>query len=447
MNKKYLIIIFGLVILFTSILITRKDTSAVYKLKERVSLISNTSEWINTKKAIEGLEAELLRNPENKTTELKLAQAYLQEGRVTGDHSYYDALAYSLIQKVLKREPENFEALCCKATLEASAHQFTDALNTSQQAITINPYNAYIYGVLCDANVELGNYKQAIAAADKMSSIRPDIRSYSRVSYLREIHGDYTGAIDAMKLALSAGVPGLEQTEWTRVYLGRLYETIGQVKEAEKWYKESISIRPNYAPALAALGNLAQQNGQYKEALVFYQNAAKTMTDYSYHQKTGEIYMALGKSDLAKENYEKALDVLIKHQHPTNEESGIGHNIDRELAQVFISMKEYEKAYESSKYEYNRRPNNIDVCETYAWACFLKGSKQEAQYYILKSLRTNSSNPVLLWKASTILSANNHPLVAQSYMRKASSINPGIAGIMQLQYANQNELAANYHEK
>jgi hypothetical protein len=54
---------------------------------------------------------------------------------------------------------------------------------------------------LVDGNVEMGNYATAIEEADKMISIRPDIRSYSRASYLREIHGDYPGAIDAMKLA------------------------------------------------------------------------------------------------------------------------------------------------------------------------------------------------------------------------------------------------------
>ncbi len=43
---------------------------------------------------------------------------------------------------------------------------------------------------------------------NRMVSIRPDIRSYSRISYLREIHGDIPGAIEAMELAVEAGAPG-----------------------------------------------------------------------------------------------------------------------------------------------------------------------------------------------------------------------------------------------
>ena len=113
-------------------------------------------------------------------------------------------------------EPNNFEALTFKALIHLSQHHFTEGLEVAERAKKINPYNAFIHGILVDANVELGNYTAAVAAADKMISIRPDLRSYSRISYLREIHGDYKGAIEAMQLAVDAGVPGEEGTEWAR---------------------------------------------------------------------------------------------------------------------------------------------------------------------------------------------------------------------------------------
>jgi len=84
------------------------------------------------------------------------------------------------------------------------------------------PYNAFVYGILVDANVEMGNYDTAVDKADKMVSIRPDLRSYSRISYLREIHGDNTGAIDAMKLAVDAGAAGDEATEWGQNTTGKI---------------------------------------------------------------------------------------------------------------------------------------------------------------------------------------------------------------------------------
>ena len=70
---------------------------------------------------------------------------------------------------------------------------------------SVNPYNAYVYGLLVDGNVEMGNYDTAVSYADKMVSVRPDLTSYSRVSYLREIFGDYAGSIKAMQMAVEAG--------------------------------------------------------------------------------------------------------------------------------------------------------------------------------------------------------------------------------------------------
>src|SRR6185295_1404171 len=98
-----------------------------------------------------------------------------------------------------------------------------------------------------DANVELGHYDEAVKNSDKMVSTRPDIRSYSRISYLREIYGDYPGAIEAMKLAVQAGYPGDESTEWARVHLGQLYENTGDLQNAEMQYQLALQERTGYA--------------------------------------------------------------------------------------------------------------------------------------------------------------------------------------------------------
>ena len=102
------------------------------------------------------------------------------------------------VNDVLAQDPNNFDALVYKSLLYMSQHHFADGLTVAQQAQKINPYNAYIYGLMVDGNVEMGHYDSAVKYADKMVSIRPDLTSYSRISYLREIFGDYKGAIDAM---------------------------------------------------------------------------------------------------------------------------------------------------------------------------------------------------------------------------------------------------------
>jgi hypothetical protein len=69
-----------------------------------------------------------------------------------------------------------------------------------------------------------------------MVSIRPDLSSYSRISYQREIHGDNEGAIEAMKWLWKLAHPGDEATEWSRIQLAKLYEHTGQIEYARMNY-------------------------------------------------------------------------------------------------------------------------------------------------------------------------------------------------------------------
>src|SRR5688572_1543957 len=200
-----------------------------FPLKERPAAVAGSEEAKQVKQQFNDLMKFVRTNREDIKSRIALASLYIQEARVTGDHIYYDMAAMSYVNEVLERDSLNFDALILKALVSLSQHQFTRAIALAEKARAINPDNAFVHGVLVDGHVELGNYAEAVKEADTMMSLRPDLRSYSRVSYLREIHGDYPGAIDAMKLAVDAGAPGDEATEWTRVQLGKLYETTGDL--------------------------------------------------------------------------------------------------------------------------------------------------------------------------------------------------------------------------
>src|SRR5688572_21026749 len=226
-------------------------------LLDRKGPISTTSEWLNAKASIQTLQNDIRKKPTDQKRKLLLALAYMQEARVTGEHPHYYPLASALLDEVIESAPAEkdllFEAMVAKATVQLSLHQFEEALRTAHRAEKIDTTTASLYGVFCDAYVELGDYAEAIVAADRMTSIRPDIRSYSRISYLREIHGDTVGAIAAMKEAIASGVPGLEQTAWARITLGGLHESIGNLDEAEIQYRLALAERPYYAFAIGAL--------------------------------------------------------------------------------------------------------------------------------------------------------------------------------------------------
>src|SRR5580658_8797352 len=260
MKKKYiyttLLIFFGFCIC-AILLKYRNNQSASYDLLDRKGAIGDSREWQLTRTYAASLLQSLKKNPSDVKSSLALVAIFIQEARVTGNYVYYDKAAMKYVNNVLRTDSSNFDALTFKSLIYLSQHHFADGLSIAAKAKQINPYNAYIYGLIVDGNVEMGYYDSAVSSSDKMVSIRPDLKSYSRISYLREIYGDYPGAIEAMKMAVEAGAPGDESTEWTRVQLGHLYECTGDLKRAEMHYTIALDERPDYAYALAGLARIA----------------------------------------------------------------------------------------------------------------------------------------------------------------------------------------------
>ncbi|MEQ1733792.1 MAG: tetratricopeptide repeat protein [Bacteroidia bacterium] len=367
-------------------------------LKERAAAIAKGPEWQQTKQRATTLYNTLTTNK----AKTDLASIYMVEGRITGDRTYYDKAALQLVNAVLKADSNDFESNVYKAMILLSQHHFADAQVIGNKLLQRNQNSASIYGILVDANVELGNYKDAVAYTDKMVSLRPDLRSYSRVSYLREIYGDYTGAKAAMKMAVTAGVLGQEETEWCTVQLGHLYEMSGMIDTAEMAYNSALAARPGFAPAYAGLGRVEKAKKNYDKAIMYFNNAKGALAEYSYDEELASVYTLKGNKDKANEHVQLALDMLNAEAQKGNDDEEIGHYSDRELAYAYLMEDDKDKALEHALMEYNRRTNNIDVNEVLAWVYYKKGDFTNAAKYIQVALQTNSLNPILNNRAGLI---------------------------------------------
>ena len=440
MNRKFTYILLLVLFLGTSAFVVLKYNNklqnkvvAFYPLLERNGKATQLPEWNNTKNKANDLIRIVRETPEDLKSTLALATLYIQEARVTGNYDYYDAAAMKYIDEALVREPQNFEALVLKALLQLSQHHFSEALATAQKAKTLNPYNAFIYGLMVDGSVEMGDYKGAVAYADKMISIRPDLRSYSRVSYLREIHGDDAGAIEAMKMAVDAGSYGDEPTAWARTQLARLYENTGDLKSAEMHYIIASEHRPGYGYALAGLGHIAMGNKDYVKAINLYKQADSSLNDYALKEQLAELYLLTGQKDKAS----ATINTIIKSLNEAAEEGegSINHHADKELAYVYLLNNKFDKALQHALAEYNRRPDNIEVNEAVAWAYLKKGDHKQAASFIQTALNTGSKNPTLLCRAGLIYLNAGETQKSKLLLMEALKNNPNIDPVLKTESA------------
>lgn len=363
------------------------------KLLDRPTAIQYGQEWDKMQSAYSQALKALNKNSNDHKAALQMVRVFIIEARVTGEHGHYYPSALNLLDSVLadKLMDRNieFQAKSLKASVLLSQHEFKEALKIGLEAAQEYSYNAQIYGVLTDAYVELGDYEKAVTMADKMVSIRPDLRSYSRVSYLREIHGDIDGAIEAMKLAVAAGYPGYEDTAWARLTLGELYEQYGSLPEAEAQYKIALSEREDYPFAIAALAGIAEKKGDVQGAETLLKRACTIIPEVGFYEQLASIYSNTNRTEKATKLNKEVLSMLeddVLH----------GHNMNLEYARFYMdNLGDLNKALEYALIEYEKRPNNIDV-NTLLAVIYRKGSRMtEAKKHYTIASRTNSEDEEL----------------------------------------------------
>lgn len=434
MNKRSIYIVVVILFLVTSGFIVlkyqnekKKNGARIFELLPRNNSSGNYADWITVKNNASTLLAKINANGNDLVSKLKLSALYLQEARISGNYTYYDMAAIKLVNDVLKKDANNFEGLTFKALIFLSQHHFTEALAVAEQVRRLYPYSAHVYGILTDANVELGRYDSALVNIDRMVSIRPDLSSYSRISYQREIHGDNEGAIEAMKIAVEAGSPGDEATEWSRIQLAKLYEHTGQVEYAKMNYTIALGNRPGYPHALAGLARIAIDEKNYSNAIDLYKKADSAITDFTIKEDLAQAYLLNGNKEEADRLSNLIVEEMINASQKNKTTDTSGHYSDKEIAYAYINTRNYDKALEHAIIEYNRRPGNIDVNETVAWVYYNKGNAEKAVEYIKEALKTNCKNPILLCRAGLIYASAGDRIMAKTILQDVIKNNPIIS--------------------
>lgn len=364
-------------------------------LFERKGELANATEWQKTKEKVAELKQKIAANPNDVKSRLQIATIYMSEARITGEHPYYYPAIISILDGVLALDSKNFEALVYKASVKLSQHRFSEAKQIAETAKNINPDNAYVYGVLVDANVEMGKYEEAVKMSDRMQEIKPSLESYSRASYLREIYGDYPGAIEAMKMAVQAGVPGSEPWCWSKKTLGYLYEQTKDWEKASLQYEDILSTRPSYAYALSGMARIEKNKKNYPGALKLLEQASAIMPEFSFTEEAADIYSLQGETEKAKAEYAKVLAML-------KEDEASGHLVSLEMCRIYTKTGEYQLAIDEAMKEYKERPDNIDVNHALAWASYKIKDNEKAVQYLSTALKTGSKDPELLERAGLI---------------------------------------------
>jgi tetratricopeptide (TPR) repeat protein len=326
---------------------------------------------------------ETLRNyPDTVDAYVMLGNAYVQRVRETGDPTDYER-ASAAFDAALTRQPDNVDALIGQGVLRLAQHDFDGALAVGERAAQLSPMTARAQGVVVDALTELGRYDEAVAAAQRMVDLRPDLASLSRVSYQRELRGDVDGAIDAMARAFDAGAgSAVENREYLRVLIGDLHLMKGEIDTAEQIYDASLHTLPGFVWANAGLGRVATAREDHARAVELYRSAADTLPLPEFLVALGEAEEAAGMPDAAAGTME-----LVGAMQTLFAENGV--DVELELALFEANHGDPQTAVELARRAYATQPN-VKAADALAWALHRAGQTDEARRYSDEALRLGS---------------------------------------------------------
>jgi len=385
----------GMIIVGAIIFFRQQTPTMIPTISEK----NGNGEFLNTVKSVGYFREHIENHPDNPRNYVQLAQLFIQEARVSGKDLEYVPKAEYLLDQAINIDKTNFEALSVQASLFANLHQFEKAEQTARAALAQNPYSSFAQGVLVDALVELGRYEEAVQACDKLLALRPDLRSYSRASYLRELHGDLPGAIIAMTSAADAGVWGSENRAWTLFNLGNLFLHMGKKDTAAYVYRGVLQERASYAFALSGLAEVEISRGNYDRAISLADSAFAAMNEHHFLEQAARVYQLLGNNNKEAELVERVLSDLEAHERH-------GWNIDLDYAALCAQHRTHlEEAMKRIQRDVQRRPDHTEVLEIYAWLTHLTGQSKSAVPLIERALRLNSLDIELHKRAEEIFRA------------------------------------------
>jgi tetratricopeptide (TPR) repeat protein len=353
---------------------------------------SRTPAEISMQKA----EEQIAKQPDHVPYYNSLAMAYARRARETSDVAFYTK-AEETLERAFKVDPTNFEALKVRTWLLLGRHEFAKALDVATALNKRAPDDITVYGYLADANAELGNYEDAVRAAQWMLNLRPgNIAGLTRAAYLRELHGDLTGAMELMHMAYDATpFQEAEDRAWLLTQVAHLQLLSGNLPEADMYATGALGLFADYHYALGTLAQVRQAQNRNDEAVALLEKRYSAAPHAENQFALAEALDRAGrKNDAAKAFVEFEQKALL--------ESNITDNANHELIAYYVEYAHQpSKALEIARQELARRHDAFTL-DAYAWSLAASGDYGQARIHMEKAVAFGVKDPKVLRHASEI---------------------------------------------
>jgi tetratricopeptide (TPR) repeat protein len=375
----------------------------------------------NLQAAIEALQRHLRAQPRDAAGWATLGVEYVERARLTADPTYYSKSAEVLNRSLQVSPTDNDAALAGLGALAAARHDFSTALRFADRALAVNSYSMRAHSVRIDALVELGRYREAMAAAELADATRPGIPISTRVAYVLELRGQTARAKRVLEATLaSASDPS--DLAYVATQLGELAWNRGDEREASARFATALRADPSYLPALDGRARVRAALGDLAGAISDHQRVASVLPLPGYLTELGDLYQAEGQPDKAREQY-RVVDAWVRIAKAN------GVTTDLETALFEADHGDRSAALRAARAERARRAS-VHVDDALAWALHVNGQDREALRYAIQAERTGYRNALFLYHRGMIERSLGLRDAARTSLAAALHLNPRFSPLL-----------------
>lgn len=354
------------------------------------------------------------RAPEDPVAWARLAHAEIERARTTLDTDRLDAAGKALRRSFSLKDDGNYQAVTGSGQLANARHEFTKGRKWGLRSTRMAPERADGYGVLADAEIQLGHYGAARTAVQRMLDLKPDAAAYSRAAYDLETHGRFhDAAVSLRRAAESAQTPG--ELAFAEARMGELAWEQGDLERAEHYFKGALDAVPRHPYAESGLARLHAARGRTERAVELYDRLTARTPLPQFLLAAAEL--KLSRSGGRAEGELAALRAQLRMLRA---KSG---PVDPHLALYAADHGEPDIAVGLMRQEW-KRSHSVIVADALGWALHRAGRDAEALPYSRAAARTGWRNALFLYHRGVIERRLGREETGTELLRKALRLNP-----------------------
>jgi len=345
------------------------------------------------------------------------AYYFFQKSSLTGNRQDIDK-ADIAFDKALARSVQPADLLLLHTAFNLKLHRLGAAKNDLEK-LSFMADDPKVEVLKADIAVQEGNYDQAMISYQRIIEKNRTWDNLSRLAYLRAKFGDFDSADQFYKAAeeeLSS--KEMRSYAWVELQRGYLALSRGDFQVAWNHYQLADHAYSGYWLTKEYKGEWLATQRNFDAAIALYKEAiACTQRPELYHA-LGDLYVFMGKSDLAKPWHDKALSIYLESVQ--RGEVQYYHHLSAFYADARLDGLEALKWARKDR-ELRR---NVATMDALAWALFREGHYSAAVDEIKQALRVNWQDAHLYFHAGMIYLAAGLTEQGKGYLQKAVSINP-----------------------